>query len=49
MVGKWLKEQQTPHPKYGWCDRLGRNHCPNDKRGNSPGWCVHCNKEWKGR
>lgn len=42
----WLKNVNKPDPKYGWCDRIGRNHCLNDQRGVNPGWCVHCKKPW---
>ncbi len=45
-MSKWLKEQQTSDPNLGWCEWLGRYHCPNDKRGNKPGWCHYCKKEW---
>jgi len=44
--GEWSRKQQTADPKLGWCEWLGRNHCPNDKRGNAPGWCAYCKKEW---
>jgi len=44
-MGK-LEHPWKTNPKYGFCERLGRNHCPADKRGTNPGWCTHCQKDW---
>lgn len=41
-----LEDPWKSSPKYGFCKVLGRNHCPADKRGGSPGWCVHCKQPW---
>ncbi len=42
-----LEDPYKQNVKYGFCKRVGRWHMLADKRGNKPGWCIHCKNDWE--